>query len=104
MNSSNATLSLARAAEMASVAAISVANSRLVRRAEPNADDAEISMASTMPEFAFLAEAFHERAAHAIGHVPINVAHVVAGHVFAQLLQVHAAPAKLAQMRRPSCR
>jgi hypothetical protein len=41
------------------VAAISVANSRLVRRAEPNADDAEISMASTMPS----SRSLHKRAA-----------------------------------------
>ena len=29
--------------------------------------------------------------------VPVNAAHVVAGHVFAQLLEVHAAPLEAAQ-------
>ena len=31
--------------------------------------------------------------------VPVNVAHVVAGDVFAQLLEVHAAPLEAAQIR-----
>jgi hypothetical protein len=43
----SATLSLLRAAEIASVPAISVANSRYAVR-EPKADDAEMSSASTM--------------------------------------------------------
>ena len=34
-----------------------------------------------------------------MGDVPVNVAHVVAGHVFAQLLEVHAAPLEAAQIR-----
>ena len=48
VKSSNATLSLVRAAAAASVAAISAANSRLVRRNEPKADDADTSTASTI--------------------------------------------------------
>jgi hypothetical protein len=49
-------------------------------------------------EFALLAEAFDERAAHAIGDVPVNAAHVIAGHVFAQFLEVHAAPLEPAEV------
>ena len=30
--------------------------------------------------------------------VPVNSAHVVAGHVFAQLLEIHAAPLEAAQI------
>ena len=50
-------------------------------------------------EFAFLAEAFYERAAEAMRDVPVNVAHIVAGDVFAQLLEIHAAPLEAAQIR-----
>jgi len=50
-------------------------------------------------EFAFLAEAFHERAAEAMRDVPVNVAHIVARHVFAEILEIHAAPLEAAQIR-----
>ena len=31
--------------------------------------------------------------------VPVNVAHIVAGDVFAQFLEIHAAPLEMAQIR-----
>ena len=49
-------------------------------------------------KFTFFAELFHKRTTEAIGDVPVYVAHVVAGHVFAQLLEVHAAPLEMAQV------
>ena len=49
-------------------------------------------------QFALLAVALHERPAHAIGDVPINVAHLVAGDVLAQLLEIHAAPLEVAEV------
>jgi hypothetical protein len=50
-------------------------------------------------EFALLAEAFHERAAEAVRHIPVNGAHIVAGHVFAEIFEIHAAPLEAAQIR-----
>ena len=42
-------------------------------------------------ELAFLDELLHERAAGPRGHVPVDRAHFVAGHVFAHRVEVHAA-------------
>ena len=99
VNSSSATLSPFLAADMASVAAISAANSRLVRLAEPKAGRRGNIHSQHGGQFALLAEAFHERAAEAMRDVPVNVAHVVAGDVFAQFLEIHAAPLEMAQIR-----
>jgi len=41
-------------------------------------------------EFAFLDELFDERMIHPRGDVPVDRAHVVAGLVFAHLVEVHA--------------
>ena len=41
-------------------------------------------------EFAFLDELLDERMVHPRGDVPVNRAHVVAGLVFAHLVEVHA--------------
>ena len=98
VNSSRPTLSLLRAAEQARVrqsprrirACCGARNRSAGGGNIHRQDDAQ---------FAFLAKALDERPAHAVGDVPINVAHVVAGHVFAQFLEIHAAPLEMAQVR-----
>ena len=49
-------------------------------------------------QFTFLAKAFHEGASHAESDVPVDVAHVVAGDVIAQFLEIHAAPFEMAEV------
>ena len=51
-----------------------------------------------MRQFALLAVALHERPAHAVGDVPVNVPHLVAGDVFAQLLEIHAPAFEMAEI------
>src|SRR5207237_3943444 len=46
----------------------------------------------------FLAKSFHERAPHPKRNIPVDVAHVVAGHVIAQFLEIHPAPLKMTQV------
>ena len=77
-------------AEKASTEAISAASSRLdcVARAE-QAGAAHVHHQHER-QFAFLDELLDERMVHPRGDVPVNRAHVVAGLVFAHLVEVHA--------------
>jgi hypothetical protein len=90
LNRIRPTLSLLRIAENASTEAISAASSRfgLVARAE-QAGAAHVHDEHER-EFAFLDELLDERMVHPRGDVPVNRAHVVAGLVFAHLVEVHA--------------
>src|SRR6266403_41779 len=47
-------------------------------------------------QLALLAVPLHERTPHAIRDIPIDVAHLVAGDVFAQLLKIHPPALKMA--------
>ena len=87
-------LSLLRTADSASTQAISASISRLRALAEPKSPEALTSTASRMRELALLAVLLDERVAGARGDVPVDGAHLVAGHVLAHLVEVHAAAAK----------
>jgi hypothetical protein len=50
-------------------------------------------------ERVFLAETFHERPPRAMRDVPVHVAQVVAGDVFAQFPEEQASPLEMAQRR-----
>ena len=77
-------------AENASTEAISAASSRLDWSREPNKPGAAHVHDEHEREFAFLDELLDERMVHPRGDVPVNRAHVVAGLVFAHLVEVHA--------------
>src|SRR5579862_5097885 len=49
-------------------------------------------------EFALLTVTLHERPAHAVGHVPVNVPDVVTGVVLAQILEIHPTPLEMTEV------
>ncbi len=49
-------------------------------------------------QFPLLAEALHEGPPHPVGHVPIDVPHLVAGHVLAQFLKIHSPAFEMTQV------
>lgn len=48
-------------------------------------------------QFPFFTVFLDERAAHAVGDVPVDIADIVAGHVFAEFLEIETAPLELAE-------
>ncbi len=76
-------------AEKASTEAISAASSRLDWSREPKSPTAHVHDEHER-EFALLDELLDERMIHPRSDVPVNTRHVVAGLVFAHLVEVHA--------------
>src|SRR5262245_16111684 len=47
-------------------------------------------------QLALLPEALHERSTHSVRNIPVNIADLISGDVFAQLFKIHAAAFEMA--------